>query len=235
MTAGQVVLLEAVSGRVVARRAVAPSGQRPMPTLAKARANTGFSRTALAARSGVSVTMIARIERGQTRPCPRVVTHLSRALGAAPEAVTEFRSVAFRTQLPQPVVRPALQHLLVLDASPAVLDALRDLLEGEGYRVWTGASTQMDLETIARLAPDLILLEDVEATTGGSKGLLQMLRADSRTRAVPLILGTSAGGDAAEMEQQLAEPGLWVVSRPFDLDALLGVVRAAIRPLAAKA
>ena len=200
-----------------------------MPNLAEARAATGLSQAALAAHSGVSVTTIARIERGRTRPCPRVVTHLSTALNLQPETIAEFRTVALRMRLPAPSVRPAPQHVLVLDASQAVLDALRDLLERESYRVSTGSSAEVDLATISFLAPDLVLLEEVGATTETRESLAQALRADPRTSGIPLIVGTSAGSDAEEMERNLAEPGLWVVSRPFSLDALLGAIRAALR------
>ncbi|MDP9369467.1 MAG: helix-turn-helix domain-containing protein [Chloroflexota bacterium] len=76
-----------------------------MPTLAAARADAGLSQPALAALAGVSTSTINRIERGRTRPCPRVVTHLSIALGVRPESIVEFRPIALRTRLPEPSVR----------------------------------------------------------------------------------------------------------------------------------
>ena len=75
-----------------------------MPSLADTRAAAHLSQAALAAQSGVSVTTITRIERGRTRPCPRVVVRLSRALSVHPEAIAEFRSVALRMRLPEPTV-----------------------------------------------------------------------------------------------------------------------------------
>ncbi len=206
-----------------------------MPTLCEVRAAAHLTQRELAARAGVSSATIARIERGRTRPSPRVVSRLSRALGEVPEAITEFRAVACRTQLPQPMVRPAQPHLLVLDASPAVLAALRELLEGEGYRVSTGSTPELDLESIVCLAPDLILLEGVGETTETSASLVHALRAHPRTSTIPLILGTCGGCEAEEVQRDLAEPNLWVVGRPFDLEQLLGAVRAALRLSAATA
>ncbi len=77
----------------------------PMPTLAAARAAAGLSQPALAALAGVSTSTITRIERGRTRPCSRVVDHLSVALGVRPETIIEFQPVALRTRLPEPSVR----------------------------------------------------------------------------------------------------------------------------------
>jgi transcriptional regulator with XRE-family HTH domain len=201
-----------------------------VPSLADVRAAVGLSQTALAARSGVSLATIQRIERGRTRPSPRVVTRLSHALGEPPEAITEFRAMAYRTHLPQPAVRPAVRHILILDGSPAVLQALRDLLDGQGYRVSTGSCTELDPTAIATLAPDLILLGDVEVNDGLC---WSQLREDPGTAAIPLVLSTSsssAGSDADEVERQVTEPGLWVVTRPFDLAVLLATIREALHP-----
>ncbi len=120
-------------------------------------------------------------------------------------------------------------HILVVDASSPVLDALRDLLEGQGFQVSTRLPMETDTAAIAALAPDLILLGDVGVDEGTC---WSQLRTDPRTAAIPLILSTtstSTGGDKEEMEQQLMEPGLWVVTRPFDLDVLLATVHDALR------
>ncbi len=128
------------------------------------------------------------------------------------------------------MARTSPPHVLAIDASPAVLDALRDLLERQGYQVTSRFPTETDLAAIAALAPDLILLGDVGVDEGTC---WSQLRADPSTKAIPLILSTtstSAGGEAAEVEQHLTEPSLWVVPRPFDLDVLLATIHAALRP-----
>ena len=120
-------------------------------------------------------------------------------------------------------------HVLVVDASPPVLDALRDLLEGQGYQVSTRSPMETDPTAIAALSPDLILLGDVGVNEGTC---WSQLRADPGTMAIPLILSTtssSTGSDAAELEQQVTEPGLWGVTRPFNLDVLLATVHDALR------
>ena len=199
-----------------------------MPSLAAARAEIGISQTTLAARAGVSLATIQRIERGRTRPSPRVVTRLCLVLGTPAAAIAEFQSVARRTQLHPPTIRPALRHVLIVDASHLLLNALRDLLEGEGYQVSTRSPVETDLAVIGRLGPDLIILDDIGTNEATNWNLLEGLHADPRTHSTPLILCSCAGCEADELERRLAKPGLWMVSRPFDLKVLLASVHDAL-------
>ncbi|HEV2108236.1 MAG TPA: helix-turn-helix domain-containing protein [Thermomicrobiales bacterium] len=130
-----------------------------MPTLAARRAAARLSQTELAARSRVSVSTITRIEHGGTRPCPRAIAQLSAALGTLPEAIEEFQPAMLGTRLPRPAVRPVLKHVLVLDGGHVLLDVFRDILEGEGFPVSIQPSLDCDVDAIARLAPDLIVLD----------------------------------------------------------------------------
>ena len=128
------------------------------------------------------------------------------------------------------MARTSPPHILAIDTSRVVLDALRDLLERQGYQVTARSPIETDPAVIAVLTPDLILLGDLGIDEGTC---WSRLRADPSTKAIPLILSTiSAAGDAdtAEVEQQLTEPGLWVVTRPFNLDVLLATIHTALHP-----
>jgi DNA-binding response OmpR family regulator len=54
---------------------------------------------------------------------------------------------------------PAAHHITAINNDAAVLSLFRDLLEEEGYAVTTQAYLEKDLVAIARLAPDLIILD----------------------------------------------------------------------------
>jgi len=60
--------------------------------LKEARATRGLSRPELASRAGVSVSTIARIERGTTLPRPHVARRLAAALGVPADAIAELRA-----------------------------------------------------------------------------------------------------------------------------------------------
>lgn len=64
-----------------------------MPPLRQVRRLAGFSLRALAQTSGVSMSAIGSIERGETKvPHPRTIVELARALQVAPDRIDEFRN-----------------------------------------------------------------------------------------------------------------------------------------------
>ena len=70
--------------------------------LKEARATRGLSRPGLASRAGVSVSTIARVERGTTLPRPHVARRLAAALGVPADAVAELRAALAGTRLRPP-------------------------------------------------------------------------------------------------------------------------------------
>ncbi len=123
-----------------------------------------------------------------------------------------------------------LRHILAIDASPALLDLFRDLLEAEGYRVSTQPALDPDLGAITRLAPDLIILDDLCRSEDRGWPLLQRLRMDPSTQAIPVILCTGVLDEEDNQEEYLAAFGVRVVRKPFDLDQFLELIRQALDP-----
>ena len=126
------------------------------------------------------------------------------------------------------------RHILAIDASPALLDLFRDLLEGEGYRVSTQSTLEPDPDAISQLAPDLILLDDLCRPADQGWPLLERLRTDPRTHAIPVFLCTGVLDEGASLEDHLTTFGVQVVRKPFDLDHLLALIRQALDPASAE-
>ena len=63
-----------------------------MLLLSEVRVARGLSQSALAARAGVSVATIGRLERRATLPRPHVARRLGAALGLDPRQVAELRA-----------------------------------------------------------------------------------------------------------------------------------------------
>ena len=120
------------------------------------------------------------------------------------------------------------RHILAINNEPAVLDLFRDLLGEEGYRVTTQTYADKDLDAIAALAPDLAIVDYMWPEEDGGWSLLQMLRMDPRTAAVPIVLCTGARQKAEELADHLREMGVRVVLKPFRLEALLAAVAAGL-------
>ena len=89
-------------------------------------------------------------------------------------------------------------RILLVDADPAYLMVNRQGLEQEGYEVLTATDGGSALELAKSSAPDLIVLAMV---LPGMDGLaaLEVLRAQERTRATPVIVLSS------NMERRLVE------------------------------
>ena len=116
------------------------------------------------------------------------------------------------------------KHILAGDDSPAILDLLREILEGEGYRVSLSADP-LDLDRVKRAEPDLVILDHMlEEGAGSGWQLVQDLRGDPQTADLPIVVCTGAVHRVREHEDLLARLGIGVVIKPFDIDHLLEAV-----------
>jgi len=115
-------------------------------------------------------------------------------------------------------------HILAINNEPAVLDLFRDLLEDEGYRVTTRVYADKDMTAITDIGADLIILDYMWPDEDAGWSLLQMLRMDPRTAAIPIVLCTGAKRKVEELDGHLREMGVRVVLKPFVLEALLVAV-----------
>ena len=117
----------------------------------------------------------------------------------------------------------AARHILVVDDDPDIRDLLHEVLADEGYRVSTAEGAEV--AEVARLGPDLVVLDLVIG--GRLTGLVavEALRADPSTADIPVLLCTAAVREVEAAADRLAELDVGVVLKPFDLDGLLAAVR----------
>jgi len=81
-------------------------------------------------------------------------------------------------------------RILVVDDEAANRGLVRRVLEALSYQVREAADGEYALEEVAREIPDLILL-DLEMPRRDGYGVLRVLKADPKTRLVPIIMLTS--------------------------------------------
>lgn len=131
-------------------------------------------------------------------------------------------------------------RILAINNDPAVLALFRDLLEEAGYQVSTQTYIDRDVIQIKALKPDLIVLDYMWANEDASWSLLQMLRMDPATVAVPIVLCTGAVREVKALEEHLVTMGVTVVLKPFNIDQLVDAIRErlgadrALRPIDAE-
>jgi len=116
-------------------------------------------------------------------------------------------------------------HILAINNDSAVLALFRDLLEEAGYQVSTQTYVDRDLAQIKALKPDLIVLDYMWANEDASWSLLQMLRMDPATTAIPIVLCTGAVHEVKALEEHLSAMGVTVVLKPFNIDQLVDAIR----------
>ncbi|MEO8105147.1 MAG: response regulator [Candidatus Saccharibacteria bacterium] len=109
--------------------------------------------------------------------------------------------------------------ILVADDNYAILDALKIMLEEEGYSVETtedGAVAQ----NIKAPLPDLLLL-DVWMSGMDGRDVCKFLKSNEATKHIPIIL-VSATKDIEQIAHESGADDF--VSKPFQMDHLLATV-----------
>ncbi len=116
------------------------------------------------------------------------------------------------------MTKPEPLKILVVDDEAAIRNLLDDLLGDEGYVVYTASNGRAALEMVQQERPDLILMDVMMPELDGLE-TLKALRAVEDSAVVPVILMSAA----AYLTPDSAD-GMTFISKPFNLDHVLGVV-----------
>lgn len=126
--------------------------------------------------------------------------------------------------IPAEVIEPVVAQtsVMVVDDSLTVRKITGRLLEREGYRVITAKDGTDALEQLIETVPDVIL-SDIEMPRMDGFDLLRNLRADDRTREIPVIMITSRLADK-HREYAMSLGASHYLGKPYDEDELLGLI-----------
>ncbi|RMH61586.1 MAG: response regulator [Zetaproteobacteria bacterium] len=113
--------------------------------------------------------------------------------------------------------------IVVADDEALNLELARDVLKLDGHRVLTAADGEQAVALTIAERPDLVLL-DVRMPGLDGPAALARIRADARTRDIPVVALTACAM-LGEEEQLLAEGFDGYISKPFEIDALRARVR----------
>jgi two-component system alkaline phosphatase synthesis response regulator PhoP len=117
-----------------------------------------------------------------------------------------------------------MNHVLVVDDEPAIVEIVRDYLADAGYRVSTARSGAEALRQVRSILPDLIVLDL------GLPGLdgLDVARTIRQTSRVPIIMLTARADEADRIVGLELGADDYLV-KPFSPRELLARVRAVLR------
>ena len=114
------------------------------------------------------------------------------------------------------------KSILVVDDEYTSADVLALVLRDEGFRVTVAANGRQALERLAEAAPDLILTDLMMPVMNGAE-MARAIRAMPRYAKVPILMTSAVPESALGAHAAVYDRFL---RKPFDLDALLGAVRA---------
>ncbi|MBI2502092.1 MAG: SpoIIE family protein phosphatase [Candidatus Latescibacteria bacterium] len=104
-------------------------------------------------------------------------------------------------------------RILLVDDTQANLEVLCELLEGEGYSISMAPNGQTALRIAGRARPDLILLDVMMPGLNGFE-VCQRLKADERTREIPVIFIT-AEDQTESLVKGFQAGGVDYIPKPF--------------------
>ncbi|MGH7264425.1 MAG: response regulator [Candidatus Rokuibacteriota bacterium] len=119
--------------------------------------------------------------------------------------------------------------ILVIDDDQAVREMVAELLTEEGYAVVTAAAGQPGLEQARAAQPDLILM-DASLPDMNGEAVVRALKADVRTRAIPVVALTGSIDPGALM----AAGCLAFIPKPFDPGGFVGMIQAVLQQTAGR-
>jgi DNA-binding response OmpR family regulator len=129
---------------------------------------------------------------------------------------------------PRPMRRTAPRILLIDNDDDALLELYRELVETEGYAVYTCPHPFVQPEVIARLHPDVIVLDLVHSGQRPGWLMLTALRAYEDTQTMPVVLCTDAVHAAKTQARTHRDRDVHTIVKPFALVDFLGTLLAAL-------
>lgn len=117
--------------------------------------------------------------------------------------------------------------ILIVEDEPAIAELLAINLGFAGYRVVRALDAEEASGLLSRELPDLILLDWMLPGMSGVR-LAQKLRADGRTREIPIIMLT-ARADESDKVQGLDSGADDYITKPFSPKELMARIKAVLR------
>ncbi len=122
-----------------------------------------------------------------------------------------------------------MSKILIVDDEKDVLDLTQEILEAEGFTVFSTRDGEQTHELISSFQPDLILLDVVLPETSGLD-ILRKIRRSKKNRGLKVILFTALGKEVDMMLESRDKADDYLL-KPFSYTGLVEKVRKQLRDL----
>lgn len=120
-----------------------------------------------------------------------------------------------------------MKKILVADDDTTIADLLQQALEAEGYETYQATQALRFYDVVMERRPDLILLDLLMPYLEGEDEL-HLLQMNPATQHIPVIVVTALQ-EAKQEEEKFRQLGVVeIVTKPFDLDKLVAIIRRTI-------
>jgi CheY-like chemotaxis protein len=118
-------------------------------------------------------------------------------------------------------------RILIVEDHPTMREAMRLVLEGEGFEISEAADGASALASIRRDVPDLVFL-DLHIPGASGAEVLQAVKDDPATAGVRVIVVTADGEEGRESAMTMGADGYF--TKPFSPSTLLRTVERVLAP-----
>jgi len=120
------------------------------------------------------------------------------------------------------------QKILVVDDDKEILELMKDTLELSGFSVITSRNADNAMAKIEAVQPSIAIL-DLNLSGINGFDLTRILKKDSKTKNIPIILISAKFTDTQSIVTGLSSGADDYIAKPFDIDVLVARVKAILR------
>ncbi len=119
---------------------------------------------------------------------------------------------------------------VVLDENPSLQYFMREALtwlEGFAIEIACPCAAAVDLVRVTR--PDIVIIDPTIGSVRIDWNLVAMLRQCPETQSIPIVVYLTTASDPVVVSAA-SQYGVFLLQKPFELDALIDVIHQALRP-----
>lgn len=114
--------------------------------------------------------------------------------------------------------------ILTIEDDPAISELYHELLTDAGYQVQIMASKPLDVQSIERIQPDLVISDWGVVQQNLNWNFISAMHATPGTAVIPIVVCTAISLKANQLGERLNERKVKALEKPFDIEELLRLV-----------